>query len=116
MTPATTERELRRLTEVQACRPEDRAMLATPAGAELVACVASALGDYEPPLRAAVAPHNTPRTEWCRRFCDEIARAAGISADAAEPELAAWPDTEDEWLTVSPQDAAQESLSYWEGC
>lgn len=28
---------------VQACRPEDRAMLATPAGAELVACVVAAL-------------------------------------------------------------------------
>jgi hypothetical protein len=31
--------------QVQACRPEDRAMLATPAGAELVACAAAALDD-----------------------------------------------------------------------
>lgn len=34
---------------VQACRPEDHAMLATPAGAELVACAAAALADADEP-------------------------------------------------------------------
>lgn len=34
--------------QVQACRPEDRAMLATPEGAELLACVAAALAGPTP--------------------------------------------------------------------
>jgi fused signal recognition particle receptor len=38
------------LVVVQACRPEDRAMLATPAGAELVQAVAAQIAEEEPSL------------------------------------------------------------------
>lgn len=41
---------------VQACRPEDRAILATPAGAELVSAVASALASEPVPEAVRTAP------------------------------------------------------------
>ena len=47
--------------------------------------------------------HGIPRPEWERRFCDEVAAA----------ELESWPEADDDWLTVTPESAAAENLSYW---
>ena len=58
-------------------------------------------------------PHDIPRVEWVRRFCDEIKRAAQTDDDIASAELESWPESDGDWLTESPENAAIENLSYW---
>lgn len=57
--------------------------------------------------------HGIPRTEWERRFCDEVKRATEAGDDVAAAELESWPEADDDWLTVTPESAAAENLSYW---
>ncbi len=53
----TTYRHRKNKLRVQACRPEDRAMLETPAGAELVTAAAAALDNNTPrPLSSDYPP------------------------------------------------------------
>lgn len=59
------------------------------------------------------------RREWERRFGARI-KEKGISEDdqplgdeVVKAELESWPQSDDEWLRVSPEEAADESMSYW---
>ena len=57
--------------------------------------------------------HGIPRPEWERRLRDEVKRATEAGDDVAAAELESWPEADDDWLTVTPEDAASENLSYW---
>ncbi len=62
---------------------------------------------------AGLKPHGIPRAEWVRRFCDEIKRAAQVCDDIAAAELETWPESDEDWLTEDPENAARENLGYW---
>ena len=62
---------------------------------------------------AGLKPHGIPRAAWVRRFCDEIKRAANADDDIAAAELESWPESDDDWLTEDPENAARENLSNW---
>lgn len=82
---------------VQACRPEDRAMLATPAGQELLRAASKALAGLpapaEQPKRRAIGTDDMPALQPCPHCdkpievgTDQIARKSALFAEQPKPE------------------------------
>ena len=66
--------------------------------------------------------HNIPRDEWVRRFKDRVSQQLGTADHGiAEAELESWPEQDEhpnegippDWMTSTPEDAADENLSNW---
>lgn len=65
-----------------------------------------------------MSPHGIPRTEWERRFKERIAEVAVITSDELDAcvyaELQSWPQQDNDWVYLLPEDAADEQMSYWD--
>lgn len=64
--------------------------------------------------------HGIARPEWEQRFRARIAEVAVLTSDELQPvfdaEIQSWPEEEpDGWCYISPEDAADENMSYWTG-
>jgi hypothetical protein len=64
-----------------------------------------------------MTPHGIPRDEWERRFKARLAERAVLTSEELpavfDAEIESWPERESDWLTETPEEAADENLSYW---
>lgn len=58
--------------------------------------------------------HYYDRPEWVEAFIEAVMKNGACDRTVAEAELESWPIHEGDWEEFSPEDAALESLSYWE--
>lgn len=60
--------------------------------------------------------HGIERDEWERRYIAAVFMLGGIcmSEAVAAAELEAWPAEVDDWAYITPEAAADETLSYWD--
>lgn len=64
--------------------------------------------------------HGLSRHEWERRFEAWIMAGLGMEVNGGRnpvvtAELESWPAEDDEWKTISPEEAAGENMAEWMG-